>query len=251
MLVGPSGCGKTVCVQSVSKSMPERPFFTFNLGATQDPRGYLIGNTHFSNINGTYVVQSHFVHAIQQPNSIVLLDELSRGHYDAWNILMSVLDEKQKYLRIDEDPATPVIKVADGVCFVATANIGSEYTGTRVLDRGLSDRFPNMIEMAPLSFDDEWKLLKQEYPEHKSNIILEQIARIANITRREVQSETGRIANMISTRMTKEMAGLVADGFTLADIAESCIYPFYSSQGGVDSPRTFMKQVVQQYLKVD
>ena len=27
------------------------------------------------------------------PNAIVLLDELTRGHADAWNILMPVLDE--------------------------------------------------------------------------------------------------------------------------------------------------------------
>ena len=37
------------------------------------------------------------------------------------------------------------------------------------------------------------------------------------------------------------------DGFTLAEAAEVCIYPFFDEDGGVDSERTFMKQVVQKY----
>ena len=33
------------------------------------------------------------------------------------------------------------INVAEGVTFVATANIGNEYTSTRVMDKALMDRF--------------------------------------------------------------------------------------------------------------
>jgi len=33
----------------------------------------------------------------------------------------------------------------------------------------------------------------------------------------------------------------------LAEAAEVCIYPFFDEDGGVDSERTFMKQVVQKY----
>ncbi len=54
---------------------------------------------------------------------------------------MTVLDEGQRYLRLDEDINAPTIYVAPGVSFIATANIGTEYTSTRVLDRALMDRF--------------------------------------------------------------------------------------------------------------
>jgi Cdc6-like AAA superfamily ATPase len=89
MMTGPAGCGKTMAAKSLVNSL-DRPDYYFNLGATQDPRSTLIGNTHFDSKKGTYFEQSHFVKAIQTPNSVILLDELSRAHPDAWNILMTV-----------------------------------------------------------------------------------------------------------------------------------------------------------------
>ena len=125
MFLGPSGCGKTMSVYAV-KQVLDRPFFYFNMGATQDPRGALIGNTHFKPEVGTYVAESEFVKAIQTDNAIVLLDEISRAHPDASNILMTVLDKAQRYLRLDEKPESPVIKVNPSVSFFLTANVGSE-----------------------------------------------------------------------------------------------------------------------------
>ena len=63
MLVGPSGCGKTVSAQSVQEALA-RPNFYFNLGATQDPRATLIGNTHFRD-EKTLFAESLFVKAIR------------------------------------------------------------------------------------------------------------------------------------------------------------------------------------------
>ena len=71
----------------------DRPNFYFNLGATQDPRATLIGNVHFDKAKGTYFSESLFVKAIQTPNAVILMDELTRAHPDAWNILMTVLDQ--------------------------------------------------------------------------------------------------------------------------------------------------------------
>ena len=151
MMTGPAGCGKTMAAKSLVNSL-DRPDFYFNLGATQDPRSTLIGNTHFDSKKGTYFSESHFVKAIQTPNAVILLDELSRAHPDAWNILMTVLDYGQRYLRLDEANGTDTIKVADNVTFVATANIGNEYTSTRVMDKALMDRF-TIVEMDVLNED--------------------------------------------------------------------------------------------------
>jgi hypothetical protein len=101
LMTGPAGCGKTMAAKSLVNSL-DRPDFYFNLGATQDPRSTLIGNTHFDKKKGTYFSASLFVKAIQTPNAVILLDELSRAHPDAWNILMTVLDSGQRYLRLDE-----------------------------------------------------------------------------------------------------------------------------------------------------
>ena len=244
MMTGPAGCGKTMAAKSVVNSL-DRPDFYFNLGATQDPRGTLIGNTHFESDKGTYFSQSLFVEAIQTPNAVILLDELSRAHPDAWNILMTVLDYGQRYLRLDEQDNQATIKVADGVTFVATANIGNEYTSTRVMDKALMDRF-TIVEMDVLSEEDENSLLNYMFPNVDSTL-LSNVAKIASLTRTESNSDTARIGSGISTRTTVELCGLLFDGFNLEEAAEVSIYPQYDSTGGVDSERTFVKQIVQKF----
>jgi nitric oxide reductase NorQ protein len=245
MMTGPAGCGKTMAAKSLVNAL-ERPEFYFNLGATQDPRSTLIGNTHFSKEDGTYFTESEFVKAIQTEDAVILLDELSRAHPEAWNILMTVLDQGQRYLRLDEADGSPIIKVAKGVCFIATANIGNEYTSTRVIDRAMLDRF-TIIEMEMLGGDAEKDLLTMLYP----NLDMESIGIIGDIvgdTRTEMMTESPRISTAISTRASVELASLVYDGFTVEEAAGVIIYPQYDSAGGVDSERTFVKQIIQKYI---
>ena len=244
MLVGPAGCGKT----EAAKALPiatDRPFYYFNLGSTQDPRSSLIGNTHFKDGQTTFD-QSAFVKAIQTENAVILLDELSRAHPEAWNILMTVLDEGQRYLRLDEDINAPTIHVAAGVSFIATANIGTEYTSTRVLDRALMDRF-EIIEVDILSKERESSLLAKRFPKLEAGLI-EAVADIADLTRKEWRSEEGKLNTMVSTRMTVRVCDLLADGFTLAEAADVAILPFFDQSGGSDSERVFVKQIIQKHM---
>jgi|TARA_R110000823_G_scaffold176497_1_gene309006 MoxR-like ATPase len=244
MMTGAAGCGKTMAAKALVNSL-DRPDYYFNLGATQDPRGTLIGNTHFEEGKGTYFSESMFVKAIQTPNAVILLDELSRAHPDAWNILMTVLDYGQRYLRLDEQDGQATVKVADGVTFIATANIGNEYTSTRQLDKALMDRF-TIVEMDLLNETEEYDLLTYMFP-HVDATTISNVAKIASLTRSESSSDTARIPSGISTRTTVELCGLLFDGFTLEESAGVCIYPQYDSSGGVDSERTFVKQIVQKF----
>ena len=248
MMTGPAGCGKTMAAKSVVNSL-DRPDFYFNLGATQDPRATLIGNTHFNKEDGTVFSEALFVKAIQTENAVILLDELSRAHPEAHNILMTVLDEGQRYLRLDEAEGSPTIKVANGVTFIATANIGNEYTATRVMDRALIDRFI-IVEMDVLDKNDEIDLLTYMYPNLDPNMI-KGIAGIVSDTRTEMTTESPRISTHISTRASVEMAGLRYDGFTIEEAAMVLIYPQYDNAGGLDSERTFVKQIVQKYIPTD
>ena len=245
LMTGPAGCGKTMAAKSLVNAL-DRPDFYFNLGATQDPRSTLIGNTHFDKKKGTYFSESLFVKAISTPNAVILLDELSRAHPDAWNILMTVLDNGQRYLRLDEADGSETVKVAEGVTFVATANIGNEYTSTRVMDKALMDRFI-IVEMDVLTDDEEHGLLTYMFP-HVDGELLKAVAEISHLTRTESKSDAGKISNGISTRTSVELAGLLFDGFGLDEAAEVTVYPQYSDDGGVDSERTFIKQLVQKYI---
>ena len=44
------------------------------------------------------------------------------------------------------------------------------------------------------------------------------------------------------------MVSLIYDGFSLAEAAEVTIYPLFDNAGGIDSERTFIKQIVQKYI---
>jgi len=245
MMTGSAGSGKTMAAKALVKAL-DRPDYVFNMGATQDPRSTLIGNVQFNPEAGTWLSESLFVKAIQTPGAVILLDELTRAHPDAWNILMPVLDQGQRYLRLDEKEDQATISVAKGVTFIATANIGNEYTATRALDKALLDRF-TVIEMDLLNDEEESNLLAYMFP-HVQATVLDDVAKIAHLTRIESLNESPRIDNGISTRTSVEIAGLLYDGFSLVEAAEITIYPQYDASGGVDSERTFVKQIVQKFI---
>lgn len=248
LILGDSGGGKTLSCLSVAKALGrEDKFFVFNLGASTDPRSFLIGNTHYDKDKGTFFSESTFIKAIKTENAVILLDEISRCHPDGINILMSVLDEIQRYVRLDEKDGSETIHVAKGVCFLATANVGGQYTTTRVMDRALMDRFPVKLEMQTLTAEEEYSLMLKLYPKAEKTT-LKHIAEICFTTRESYKKTGSKITNFLSTRAAIEMAGLVNDGFNLLEIAETAIYSNFSDDGDIESERTFMKQLIQRYV---
>jgi nitric oxide reductase NorQ protein len=245
MLRGDAGTGKTLAVTTVAKVM-DRPFFYFNLGATQDPRSTLIGNTHFNKETGTYFAQSTFVKAIQTEGAVILLDELSRAHPEAWNILMTVLDESQRYLRIDESPDTEVVKVAEGVSFLATSNEGIQYTSTRKVDFALADRFA-ILEMDILSKIQQQSLIRHACPKIDDKTV-EILTSIYDQINTELATNNGKIQTRMSTRSMIRAARHICDGFSINEALDLCIYPYFDGEGGLDSERTFVQIIAQKYV---
>ena len=78
--------------------------------------------------------------------------------------------------------------------------------------------------------------------------LLKAVSEIAHTTRMESKSDTGKVSTGVSTRTSVEMAGLIYDGFGLDEAAEVSIYPQFADDGGVDSERTFVKQLVQKFM---
>jgi Holliday junction resolvasome RuvABC ATP-dependent DNA helicase subunit len=244
MFVGPAGTGKTQVVFEAAKQLDKKIFY-FNLGSTQDVRSSLIGNTFFK--DGTYFEESSFITALKTPGSVILLDELSRANPEAWNILMPVLDANIRKIRLDEKEDSPEVSVADGVSFIATANVGFEYTSARMLDRALIDRF-SVIEMDILTKDEEMKLLSIKH----SNLdpkINEALCDISDKIKNECKRENAKLSSILSTRVLLEAAEMSVDGFDLGEIAELILYPLYSDDGGADSERIYIRQLVQKYVQ--
>ena len=207
----------------------DRPLFIFNCGGAQDARATFVGNTTFKKETGTVFNPSQFVSAIKIPNSIILLDELSRLPHDGMNILMPTLDPTQRYLRLDEAEDSTVIPVAEGVTFIATANIGNEYTATRVMDKALTLRFPAIVEMKLLTSDQELELLNTIFPntDDDQKKMFKILTKISEDTKKQYRMEDAKITNFIPTGQVVEMAETVLDGFTLPEIAEMSIYPLF------------------------
>ena len=244
MFVGPAGTGKTQVVFKAA-DMLDRKIFYFNLGSTQDVRSAIIGNTYFK--DGTYFEESAFVTALKTPNTIILLDEISRANPEAWNILMPVLDANIRKFRLDEKENSPVIDVADGVSFISTANIGFEYTSARMLDRALVDRF-SIVEMDTLDKEQEMKLLAMKYSKLNPQVN-EALCDISFRIRMECERENSKLSSTLSTRTLIEAAEMSIDDFSIDEIAELIFYPQYPEEGGTDSERIYVRQLVQKYIQ--
>jgi hypothetical protein len=108
------------------------------------------------------------------------------------------------------------------------------------------DRF-TIIEMDLLNQEEEFGLLKYMFPT-VDETELNNISNITNLTRVEAVAENARISSGVSTRTSVEIAGLMFDGFSLLESADITIYPQYDNTGGVDSERTFVKQIVQKFV---
>jgi MoxR-like ATPase len=252
MIVGPSGCAKTMAASYVAKALNRR-FEKFNIGSTQDARATLIGNTTYKKETGTVYHRSAFVKAITTPYTIVLLDELTRGTHDAWNIIMPVIDPTQRCLRLDEDEESSVVNVAEGVSFIATANIGNEFTATKVLDRALARRFPIKLEMPPLKATELKTLFNFRFPDRTpiQVSLMDTLSEISDDIMAQCKLEEASISTFIPPANMVEMAELVMDGFTLEEIAEAAIYTEYPDDPGADSERTSVKSIIQKYIVND
>lgn len=248
LLYGMSGSGKTLAAMKAAEAMGKKDkFFKLNLGSTQDPRSVLIGNTHLVKDQGTLFNESAFIRAIRTEGSVILLDELSRCHPDGWNIILPILDPIQRCVRLDEKEDSELVKVADGVSFISTANIGTEYTSTRIMDRALMDRFPVKIEIETLDAEEEYDLIFSKYP----NLDKEDIKCISQISyeiRSEFKKPDSRITSYISTRTSVEMGEMLDDGFSINEVLENVVYSTFSGDGGDTSERTFIKQLCQKYV---
>ena len=98
-----------------------------------------------------------------------------------------------------------------------------------------------------LNKDEEFGLLRYMFPT-LDETVLDNVSNITSLTRTEAMADNPRITSGVSTRTSVEIAGLLFDGFSLLESADITIYPQYDATGGVDSERTFVKQIVQKFI---
>jgi len=242
LITGPSGCGKS-SLGKILAGITGKEFYSFNFGDTMNPSAKLLGDTKYDKEAGTWFKPSRFVKAIQN-DSFIMLDEVTRDRTgDLANILMPVLDG-QKYLALDESEDSDSVEVDARAFFFATANIGREYLGaSHDLDRAWKDRFTGGIyELDYLGPNKEKQLIMLRSPqldEYNADKITDFAKRVRDL------HKSDELATAVSTRMCLAVAELVVDGMPLVDALKHTCLPFYPVQGGDDTERVRIVQVIQ------
>ncbi len=220
MITGQSGTGKTELVSLVAKKLGMEVCI-YNMGTMIDPIAGLLGVHRLVN-GGSVFDYAKFTQDIQKP-CIILLDELSRAPLSCNNILLPCLDSR-KELPVDIAGANGArnIKVHPDCVFIATANIGAEYTGTSQMDRALMDRF-FMQEVEYMDPDNEAKVLAKRcgIEGDDAKIIVETAVIIRNLYTK------GEVGSTISTRETLGAGRMVADGWSTLEAMERNFLPFF------------------------
>lgn len=214
LLLGPTGAGKTELVDAIAKHL-DLPLTIIDMGTMTDPIVSLVGSHTISvkdGITQSEFKRSRFSEIIQKPG-IVLLDELSRASAQANNLLFPVLDfRKELAMEYDFENSTPVAVHPECV-FIATANLGSEYTGASKLDRALVDRFM-LLQVKELPSNVVSFIMSDLFPKISRKIM-------KSIIDTYVQVNTGFKSYdnqaSFSLRHLKNICELVQDGFTPYD----------------------------------
>lgn len=225
LLLGPTGVGKTEMVANLATVL-KKEVMIFDMGTMSDPIMGLVGShilhAEEGKVSSKFSI-SRFAEAIQRPG-IILMDEINRASAQANNLLFPCLDfRKELAMEYNFEDRTP-IKVHPECMFIATANVGSQYTGTHKLDKALQDRFM-MIEIDPLEKDAILSLLAFEFPsvdkEYRNKIVNFYFAL-------DKAHQDYTVGFNMSLRHLKLIMGLTRDGFVPYD----AIYTICKGIGG-------------------
>ena len=221
MMVGPSGTGKTELVLLACKKLGLE-CSVYDMGSMYDPVSGLLGVHRLQKGGESVFDYAKFTQDIQKPG-VILLDELSRAPVTTNNILFPCLDSRRMLpVEMAGGDELRSIPVHPDCVFVATANVGAEYTGTMSLDRAFVGRFfPLELDYMPL--ECEVKVLSK-----RCGITPADAENIANVAG-TVRSLYGKqeISCTISTRETLAAARLVADGWSSLEAMELTFLPLF------------------------
>lgn len=210
MLVGGSGYGKTTIGQQMAKEWG-MTFYRQDCAGVRDPeeffgfRAAADGSTVDENGNPLFI-PTEFTRHITEGNCVVVLDELNRIDPYISNVLFPLLDHAGRTIVAGHE-----IVVGPNVIFLATLNLGFQFTGTFTLDTALRNRFMIAILVGPLPMDIEEKILRA-----RGNIDKAMATKIVKfMSELRTATSEGRLSIDASTRVSINLAKLIGAGLSL------------------------------------
>ena len=236
MIIGPTGSGKTSVVREICKRMGKK-LHIFDMGTMLDPISSLLG-VHRLEKGASVFDYAKFTQVIKEP-CVILLDELSRAPLTTMNILFSCLDDRRNLnIEIACGSGEREIDINPEVTFIATANVGAEYSGANSMDRALVNRF-FPLELGCIPAKEEIGVLMARTGVEKTSAEL--IVKIANNIRSLCTKQ--EISVSLSIRETLMVAELVSDGWNLAKAMEMIYLPLYEGTKGEGERSTVYKTI--------
>ena len=235
MLTGPSGCGKTELVSLVARKLGMEVCI-YNMGTMIDPISGLLG-VHRLVQGGSVFDYAKFTQDIQKPG-VVLLDELSRAPVTTNNILFPCLDSRRMLpVEMAGGDGLRAIQVHPECVFIATANVGAEYTGTMSLDRALVGRFfPLELDYMPCG--EEAKVLCKRCGIGATDAA--NIVAVAETVRNLFAKQ--ELSCSVSTRETLMAGRLVSDGWSALEAMELTFLPLFEGTK-TDGERSIVSKI--------
>ena len=236
MLVGPTGTGKTDVIIRICKAL-NIPCRIYDMGAMMDPLTDLLGSHRLENGTSKFDY-AKFVQDVQEPG-VILLDELSRAPQMTNNILFPCLDDRRMLpVEIADSKGLRSVPVHPECTFIATANIGSEYSGTNELDAALENRFMTIqVDYLPKTIESQVIAIRTGCDERSAM----KIVGVANAIRERYLD--GSLSKTISTRETLACGELIVDGFSLLEAVNFSFcekFPKYGENSEYDTVKKIM-----------
>jgi MoxR-like ATPase len=239
VLRGPSGSGKTIAAMDLA-ARQDLPFWKVDVAGLRDFdawAGYKVPVTDSDGKMSLEYVPSQFVEAIRMDGPyggiprLVLLDEITRVESaSALNALLPVLDGTGTLYVTDAQKSIPI---DPAVMFVATANMGSAFSGTVTLDPAFVNRSTHtvLVGFAPLA--SEAKVVADQTGVHSA--LATALVRGAQQCR--AIADRGEVPVPVSTRQLVAAAKAVLRGLEPLPAAMVAFGNTYSDEGGSESHR--------------
>lgn len=205
MMVGPSGFGKTT-LPKIFSDITGANFLRMNCATIRDPEEWF--GWREARDGSTVFIKSRFAQAIEAGNLVVILDEFNRLEPWLHNTLFPLLDDDGKTVVHDEE-----FRIGPNVIVVGTINTGYKYTGTFELDEALLNRFDFILEVGPMPFEEEIRVLQT-----RTGIAKETAAGIVKIA-----TLIRGLDIVCSTRTTLLMASMMVSGMSIREAVESAV----------------------------